>query len=100
MLRDCCSVRYTAMQLPDSIYGRRPMTNILHTSHQDDTISVVNDNIDTLLTNARPRLLHLAHAQGVPPDAAEDVIQETLLEAWRHLDALRHPDRFDAWLNG
>src|SRR6266567_3574972 len=76
------------------------MTNILHTSHQDDTISVVNDNIDTLLTNARPRLLRLAHAQGVPPDAAEDVIQETLLEAWRHLDALRHPDRFDAWLNG
>jgi len=76
------------------------MTNILHTSYQDDTISVVNDNIDTLLTNARPRLLRLAHAQGIPVDAAEDITQETLLEAWRHLDALRNPDRFDAWLNG
>jgi RNA polymerase sigma-70 factor (ECF subfamily) len=74
--------------------------NMLHTLHQDDTISGVTENIDTLLTNARPRLLRLAHAQGVPSDAAEDVIQETLLEAWRHLDALRNPDRFDAWLNG
>ena len=76
------------------------MTNILHASHQDDTISDVTENIDTLLTNARPRLLRLAHAQGVPPDAAEDIIQETLLEAWRHLNALRNPARFDAWLNG
>src|SRR6185312_2806871 len=46
------------------------------------------------------RLLRLAHAQGIPVDAAEDITQETLLEAWRHLDALRNPDRFDAWLNG
>src|SRR6266446_6985153 len=76
------------------------MTNTLHTLHLDDTISDVTDTIDTLLTNAIPRLLRLAHAQGVPPDAAEDIIQETLLEAWRHLNALRDPNRFDAWLNG
>ncbi len=76
------------------------MTNIQHTSHQDDTISNVTENIDTLLTNARPRLLRLTHAQGVPTDAAEDIIQETLLEAWRHLNALRDPHRFDAWLHG
>ncbi|HJT56770.1 MAG TPA: RNA polymerase sigma factor [Ktedonobacteraceae bacterium] len=76
------------------------MTNMLHTSPQDDTILDVTENIDTLLTNARPRLLRLTHAQGISADAAEDIVQETLLEAWRHLNALRDPNRFDAWLNG
>jgi RNA polymerase sigma-70 factor (ECF subfamily) len=40
----------------------------------------------------------LARAQGIPLDAASDVVQETLVEAWRHLDALCTPDGFDAWL--
>lgn len=47
---------------------------------------------------ARPRLLRFARAQGVAPDSADDVVQETLLEAWRHLDALSAPDGFEAWL--
>lgn len=76
------------------------MTNMLHTSHLDDTISDVTENIDTLLTNARPRLFRLIHVRGVPADAAEDILQETLLEAWRHMNALRDPHRFDAWLHG
>ena len=33
-------------------------------------------------------------------EAADDCVQETLIEAWRHLDQLRAPERFDAWLNG
>ncbi len=49
---------------------------------------------------ARPRLTRLARLRGVPADQAEDLAQETLLTAWRTLDRLRDPDRFDAWLDG
>ena len=33
-------------------------------------------------------------------DEVEDVVQETLVEAWRHLETLREPARFHAWLDG
>lgn len=33
------------------------------------------------------------------PELARDVVQDTLLRAWRDLPGLRDPDRFDAWLN-
>ncbi len=48
---------------------------------------------------ARPRLLRLAHMSGIGPDEAEDVVQETYLEAWRHLEKLQ-PERLSAWLDG
>jgi RNA polymerase sigma-70 factor (ECF subfamily) len=51
------------------------------------------------LAAARPRLVRAARTQGIPADAAEDVAQETLLEAWRHRGALHAPDGLDAWLN-
>ena len=60
----------------------------------------LSDTFDEMLAIARPRLLRLALQQGVTPDAADDVVQDTLVEAWRHLDHLRTPDHFDAWLNG
>jgi RNA polymerase sigma-70 factor (ECF subfamily) len=31
--------------------------------------------------------------------AAEDVVQEALIRAWRDLPRLREPERFDAWLH-
>jgi RNA polymerase sigma factor (sigma-70 family) len=49
---------------------------------------------------ARSRLLRLAQLNGIRPDEAEDVVQETCLEAWRHLETLREPERFAAWLDG
>lgn len=32
-------------------------------------------------------------------EAAEDAVQEALIEAWRDLRGLRDPDRLDAWLH-
>lgn len=52
------------------------------------------------LALARPRLLRQAKAYGIPMDVVDDVVQETLLEAWLHLDGLRSLERFDAWLSG
>lgn len=56
--------------------------------------------VERRMAAARPHLLRLARLQGVSEEGAEDMVQETLLEAWRALDALRAPERFDAWLDG
>jgi len=42
-------------------------------------------NLDEMLAASRPQLLHIARALGNPPDVAEDIVQETLLEALDHL---------------
>ncbi|GCE30617.1 hypothetical protein KDA_61010 [Dictyobacter alpinus] len=55
---------------------------------------------DDALELARPRLLRQATAYGIPLDAVDDVVQETLIEAWSHVDGLRSPERFEAWLSG
>src|SRR5215467_4572759 len=57
-------------------------------------------NLEALLATARPRLAHIARTHGVPLDDVNDVVQETLVEAWQHLETLRTPERFDAWLHG
>ncbi len=53
-----------------------------------------------MVADAGPRLLRLARLNGIGTDEAEDVVQETLLEAWRHLEQLREPERLSAWLDG
>jgi RNA polymerase sigma factor (sigma-70 family) len=58
------------------------------------------ERIDELLRDAAPRLLRLARSQQIAPDALDDVVQETLLEAWRSLDHLRDATRFAAWVDG
>ncbi|GHO93900.1 hypothetical protein KSF_039480 [Reticulibacter mediterranei] len=69
------------------------------TTEGDGYIALIR-NLETLLADARPRLTRLAHAYGVTPDGVEDVVQETLVNAWQNLAYLRAPDRFEAWLNG
>lgn len=64
------------------------------------THSFLRTHLEALLEEARPRLWHLARLNGVAEDAAEDVVQETFVEAWRHLEQLREPERFASWLDG
>lgn len=43
-------------------------------------------------------LIRLAAAIVLDPDAAQDVVQDSLVSAWRHMRDLRTTDAFDAWL--
>ncbi len=71
-----------------------------HLDTQQAPFAIQMTNIEQTLAAARPRLVRLAHQWGVAPDGLDDVVQESLLDAWRHLETLRQPERFDAWLNG
>lgn len=55
--------------------------------------------LEDLLQSEWPRLVRLcAHLSG-DRDSAEDLAQETLLEAWRHKDRLHDPRGYSAWLS-
>lgn len=57
-------------------------------------------DVETALCTERDRLVRLcAHLSG-DPDAAEDLAQETLVEAWRHAHTLRDQQRGSQWLSG
>lgn len=46
------------------------------------------------------RLVRLCGNLSGNADAAEDLAQETLIEAWRHADKLRNPEAHRQWLSG
>src|SRR5436309_11884482 len=57
-------------------------------------------DVESVLAGERGRLIRLcAHLCG-PPAPAEDLAQETLLEAWRSRDRLRDESRYAQWLSG
>ena len=71
----------------------------------DDEAMTINHaallaNMEQVFTEARPHLLRLAYLNGMSTDIADDVVQETMMEAWRRIEHLRDPQRFDAWLDG
>lgn len=66
----------------------------------EETPMPLASQIEALFSRAEPRLQRLARARQVAPDAIDDVIQETLLEAWKSLEQLRDETRFAAWLDG
>ncbi len=68
--------------------------------NNEQTFAALAENLESMLEAARPRLLSLARLQGVTSEAVEDIAQETLLIAWRRLESLRSPERFDSWLDG
>jgi len=54
--------------------------------------------ITQLFESLRPDLLRFAHWLARDRSVAEDVVQETLLRAWRSRDALKDPAAARAWL--
>lgn len=58
------------------------------------------EQIEEKLETTRPRLMRIAALRGVTPDAIEDVVQETLLEAWQYLERLQDAGQFEPWLDG
>ncbi|MFI5225955.1 MAG: RNA polymerase sigma factor [Candidatus Limnocylindrales bacterium] len=57
-----------------------------------------HEAFDALATAAYHRLYAVSRRILRDGYAAEDVVQETLIRAWRDLRGLREPERFDAWL--
>ncbi len=51
------------------------------------------------LTAICGRLVRIVQARGIVPGLIDDVVQETLLEAWRHIDSLYAPEGFQAWID-
>jgi len=66
---------------------------------REQLMAALLTNQDGMLTATRRRLMHLAQLRGVAPDAIEDVVQETLFQAWKHLDRLHTPEGFSAWID-
>jgi len=57
-----------------------------------------HEAFELLAAGSIDRLYALAARILRDPAAAEDAVQEALLNAWRDLRALREPSRWDAWL--
>jgi RNA polymerase sigma-70 factor (ECF subfamily) len=56
--------------------------------------------VQALLLAERPRLVRLCARLAGDGDAAEDLAQETLVEAWRNAHKLRNPEARRCWLTG
>ncbi len=54
---------------------------------------------EALLLAERPRLIRLCSRLSGNPQAAEDLAQETLLQAWRSTHRLCHTEQLSAWLS-
>jgi RNA polymerase sigma-70 factor (ECF subfamily) len=56
------------------------------------------DAFDALATEAVGPMFAVARLFLGSTEPAQDAVQEAMLEAWRDLPGLRHPERFNAWL--
>ena len=57
------------------------------------------DAFSELARDSLTRLYAVATLILRDPHRAEDAVQESLLHAWKHVEALRDPDAFEAWLH-
>src|SRR3954452_21515587 len=62
-----------------------------------DTVPSSEETLEKILERIRPRLKQVLRNYDIPPQDAEDVLQETFLEALRKWDTIRHKD---SWLVG
>jgi RNA polymerase sigma-70 factor (ECF subfamily) len=67
----------------------------MHQSYQSEP-----PQLHLALEQERPYLVRLCTSWLGDPVVAEDVVQETLLEAWRKIENLRDPQAFRSWLSG
>jgi RNA polymerase sigma factor (sigma-70 family) len=74
------------------------MTLALHEAH-DELYGAFSRRPDAWAAE-RARLVRLCARLTGDAVAADDLAQETLLEAWRSQQHLRDPERFSAWLSG
>src|SRR5262249_32768459 len=58
------------------------------------------DDMNGMLSAERPRLVRLCASLAGAPSVAEDLAQETLLEAWRSLPRLADRQALAPWLSG
>jgi len=58
-----------------------------------------HDAFSLLARASFPRLHGVARLILRDSERAQDAVQETLVQAWSHVRALRDPDAWDAWLN-
>ncbi|MDQ2714811.1 MAG: sigma-70 family RNA polymerase sigma factor [Chloroflexota bacterium] len=85
----------SATQQRDGLDAMQANGSLVNAAH-----AIRSNDLEAALATARPRLAAEARRRGIAPDAIDDIVQETLVEAWQHLNALRMPERFDAWLAG
>ena len=57
-----------------------------------------HDAFSVLVRASFPRLRGVARLILRDPERAQDAVQEALVQAWRHVRALRDADAWDAWL--
>lgn len=86
------------IQYPTNYLEHLPQNNQYDQRQASPSLRI--SSLEETLAAARPRLLRLAQRKGVAPDALDDIVQESLLDAWRQLHTLRQPERFGAWLDG
>jgi RNA polymerase sigma-70 factor (ECF subfamily) len=58
-----------------------------------------HDAFSVLVRASYPRLHGVARLILRDSERAQDAVQEALVQAWRHVRALRDPDAWDAWLH-
>lgn len=63
------------------------------------TEALLPSHLNERLAARVPHLLRLARRAGLDDSSAQDVVQETLVAAWRKVGQLRSPDRLDAWVD-
>lgn len=70
-----------------------PDSNLIQLVQQGNT-----DAFEQLMRRYQGQIFRISHSIVKNPQDAEDIVQDTFLQAYLKLDQLRHPDNFFSWL--